>query len=185
MYAFLISIRNSRLPPNQRLLMYKVFYILIARNSPRFDTVDWADYCIAVLLVSKKIYTTCITVVLLTALWWFTAGPLGTGSFFGRYSKRVFVANVSLTYILSCGAYLLWPGVWHRKRIYRIIGSIMGFAVALATLELTAFVGLVDYRKIIRQPFYKPWDNPDILLDEDVIFRHYPNDHFSGLTQGL
>lgn len=99
----------------------------------------------------------------------------------------------------ALGAALAWTALWAvAAHVARASGRVLargalaslGLALAWGALELSSWLGIVDYSAVLGMPEslrfvrVKPWNNPSNLRDETLLFRHRPHTGFQGRVPG-
>jgi len=109
---------------------------------------------------------------------------------FRHYSNRAFLALVGSGYVLCWSAYFLINRQPPTRKWLNCAAMTGTLLLLFGAIEGAAFVGVVDYRKLIAPPesvyftTVKPWDNPGNLPDPELLHIHRPNQHITGETAG-
>lgn len=122
--------------------------------------------------------------------WWGLASGPTPDRILGRYTIQDFAVLAVLSYGLVSATYLISSRAMSPSKLANCILPAVGMFVAVGMLELPAWLGMIDYRRVISLPqsvLYtkiKPWNNPANLLDPELIHIHRPGQRFAGETVG-
>ncbi len=122
--------------------------------------------------------------------WWATQGDAPEApAFFGRWSPLRFGFALGVTY---CAFWLVRALVSRRPRsvVFQFVALSFSLALLIVLLELPALLLGVDYAQVLgvggaeRFTHMHPAENPAMLKDPDVGWRHRPGTGFSGEVSG-
>lgn len=105
---------------------------------------------------------------------------------FGLYSPALFALLVLTTLAGLACAYLDGAGslAERRCRQRRLMLAVVSSWLAIAALEIPAWVGWIDFRVVFGADSTGQFFNPRVRLDRELLAVHRPYDHFQGRVRG-